>query len=125
MVLGDRIKQLRVAKNLSQVDVENRTGLLCCYTSRVENGYTTPTLETLEKYARAFEVPVYQFFVNGSEKRLDGDIVAFVKQNSIVRTLKGDREIERFRPLLSRMSVSDRLVLLHVANKMARSKPSA
>jgi transcriptional regulator with XRE-family HTH domain len=66
-VIGDR---LREQKNLSQGDVEKRTGLLRCYISRVENGHTVPAIETLEKMARALEVPLYQLFYDGEEPPL-------------------------------------------------------
>jgi transcriptional regulator with XRE-family HTH domain len=49
-------------KKLSQGDIEERSGLLRCYISRVENGHTVPSIETLEKLARAMEVPLYQIF---------------------------------------------------------------
>jgi len=65
MIIGDRLKELREVKNLSQGDIERRTGLLRCYTSRVENGHTVPSLETLEKYARALEIPLYQLMYDG------------------------------------------------------------
>lgn len=67
MVIGDRIRAIREAKKLSQGDIEHRSGLLRCYTSRVENGHTVPSVETLEKYARALEVPTYQLFYDGDE----------------------------------------------------------
>src|SRR5260370_42255362 len=67
MIIGDRLREMRVAKKLSQGDVEKRTGLLRCYISRVENGHTVPAVETLEKMARAFEVPLYQLFYDGEE----------------------------------------------------------
>jgi transcriptional regulator with XRE-family HTH domain len=50
MVIGDRLKTLRETKDLSQGDIEKRTGLLRCYVSRVENGHTVPSVETLEKF---------------------------------------------------------------------------
>src|SRR5208283_4425583 len=62
MMIGERLRTLREFKNLSQGDIENRTGLLRCYISRVENGHTVPAIETLEKLARALEVPLYQLF---------------------------------------------------------------
>ena len=62
MYIAERLRELRGAKNLSQGDIEQRTGLLLCYVSRVENGHTVPALETLEKFARAIEVPLYQLF---------------------------------------------------------------
>ena len=67
MIIGERIRLLREDKNLSQGDIEKRTGLLRCYISRVENGHTVPAIETLEKLARAMEVPLYQLFYDGEE----------------------------------------------------------
>ena len=67
MIIGERIRLLRETKKLSQGDIEKRTGLLRCYISRVENGHTVPAIETLEKLARAMEVPLYQLFYDGEE----------------------------------------------------------
>jgi transcriptional regulator with XRE-family HTH domain len=62
MNIGERLRRLRGLKRLSQGDIEKRTGLLRCYTSRVENGLTVPSIPTVEKLARALQVPLYQFF---------------------------------------------------------------
>src|SRR5260370_26742309 len=67
MLIGDRLREFREAKHLSQGDIEKRTGLLRCYVSRVENGHTVPAIETLEKFARALEVPLYHLFYEGDE----------------------------------------------------------
>ena len=67
MIIGDRLRVLREQKKLSQGEIEKRTGLLRCYISRVENGHTVPAVETLEKFARALEVPLYQLFYDGEE----------------------------------------------------------
>ena len=67
MLLGERLRELREAKKFSQGDIEKRTGLLTYYISRVENGHTVPSLGTLEKYARALEVPIYQLFYEGEK----------------------------------------------------------
>src|SRR5882762_2243630 len=67
MIIGERLRELREEKQLSQGDIEKRTGLLRCYISRVENGHTVPAIETLEKMARAFEVPMYELFYDGEE----------------------------------------------------------
>jgi transcriptional regulator with XRE-family HTH domain len=58
MLIGDKLRALREQKNLSQGHIEKRTGLLRCYLSRVECGHTVPSIETLEKWARALEVPL-------------------------------------------------------------------
>jgi transcriptional regulator with XRE-family HTH domain len=65
MVIGNRLKELRESKELSQGDIEKRTGLLRCYISCVENGHTVPAVSTLETMARALEVPMYRLFHDG------------------------------------------------------------
>ena len=67
MKIGTTIRGHRLQKGLSQGDIEKKTGLLRCYLSRVENGHTVPAVETLEKFARALEVPIYQLFYDGEE----------------------------------------------------------
>src|SRR5216683_4845412 len=67
MLVGERLRELREQKKFSQGEIEKRTGLLRCYTSRVENGHTVPAVETLEKMARALEVPMYRLFYDGEE----------------------------------------------------------
>src|ERR1700676_130346 len=67
MIIGERLRGLREERNLSQGDIEKKTGLFRCYVSRVENGHTVPAVETLEKFARALEVPMYQLFYDGEE----------------------------------------------------------
>ena len=125
MVIGDRLRQLREYKKLSQGDIEKRTGLLRCYISRVENGHTVPAIETLEKFARAMEVPIYQIFYDGNDnskgpfpaKQVDGDL-------SWGKPGKERRELDRFAKFLSRIDDTDRKMLLSVAGKMAGAKKS-
>src|ERR1700721_2306943 len=74
LMIGERLRTIRESKNLSQGDIEKRTGMLRCYTSRVENGHTVPSIETLAKYAQALEIPLYQIFYDGEEapKKIKG-----------------------------------------------------
>jgi transcriptional regulator with XRE-family HTH domain len=67
MTIGDRLRELREEKKLSQGELEKRTGLLRPYISRVENGHTVPSIETIEKFASALEVPMYQLFYDGDK----------------------------------------------------------
>jgi transcriptional regulator with XRE-family HTH domain len=67
MIIGERLRALREDKKFSQGEIEKRTGLYCAYISRVENGHIVPAVETLEKFARALEVPMYQLFYEGEE----------------------------------------------------------
>jgi transcriptional regulator with XRE-family HTH domain len=68
MDIGQRLRELRVARALSQGHIEERTSLFRCYLSRVECGHTTPTIETLEKWARALDLELYQLFYAGNSK---------------------------------------------------------
>jgi len=68
MDIGKRLRELRESKSLSQGDIERRSGLLRSYISRVEGGYTKPSLETLEKFAKALEVEPYQLLYEGEGK---------------------------------------------------------
>ena len=70
MDVGKRIRTLREAKGLSQADIEKRSGLLRSYVSRVENGYTAPSLQTLEKFAKALELEPHQLLI--AEPRSQG-----------------------------------------------------
>ena len=124
MDVGARLRQIREAKNMSQGDVEQRTGLLRCYISRVENGHTVPAVETLEKLARAYEIRLYQIFYEGSEEppevlvpgRRDGDDWASHGA--------GRRLFTRLRDLLSRASEENRALVLHMAERVGRRKAS-
>src|SRR5882762_2115975 len=70
MIIGERLKAIRTTKNLSQGVIEARTGLLRCYVSRVENGHTTPSIETLEKWVRSLGISMSQLFAdNGQDSK--------------------------------------------------------
>ena len=116
MVIGDKLKELREAKKLSQGDVEKRTGLLRCYISRVENGHTIPSVETLEKMARALEVPMYGLFTD--EAKIEKPDSAFSKVES-ARNTKQEAKLRPFVKALSRLTDKDQRLLLHMASKMA------
>ncbi len=68
MDIGKRLRQLRLARGLSQGDIERRTGLMRSYVSRVEGGFTQPTIETLERWAKALGLELYQVFYTGKGK---------------------------------------------------------
>jgi transcriptional regulator with XRE-family HTH domain len=67
MIVGERLKAIRKSKQLRQVHIERMTGLLRCYVSRVENGYTVPSIETLEKWTRALDISLSQLFAETVE----------------------------------------------------------
>jgi transcriptional regulator with XRE-family HTH domain len=113
MNIGETIRNFRLQKGMSQGDIEKRTGLLRCYLSRVENGHTIPSLDTLAKIASAMEMPLAQFFAgdrpdNGSKAlpQLSEDEIRFLTQ------------IRRYS---SSLNDSDRKLVLAMVKKMAVS----
>jgi len=122
MIIGDRLREMREERKLSQGDIEKRTGLLRCYVSRVENGHTVPAIETLEKLARAMEIPMYQLFYDGEEppklpnlpKRNSSDDIAWGSSG------KDARYLGKLRRLLAKTEDEDRKLLLYMAQKMAK-----
>jgi transcriptional regulator with XRE-family HTH domain len=121
MIIGVRLRELREAKQLSQGDIEKRTGLLRCYVSRVENGHTVPAIETLEKMARALEVPLYQLFYDGEEQPklpnlLKGKSSAEIAWGS---SGKDARFLSKLRRALGKANEQDRKLVVHMAQKMA------
>jgi transcriptional regulator with XRE-family HTH domain len=123
MAIGARIRQLREQKGLSQGDIERLTGLLRCYTSRVENGHTVPSLETLERFAAALGIPLYELFYTGGEapptpnlsprKSLEELAEEEGKQGADARFLL------KLKALLERIAEPDRQVVLSLAKKLA------
>jgi len=117
MEIGAKLRELRIAKNLSQGDIQKRTGLLRTYTSRVENGYTVPSIGNLEKYASALEVPLYRFFT-------DDESVAKPKlprsDDSWGTRGKGRGTFQKLARALARMDEQDKKLLLSMAQGMAR-----
>ena len=124
MIIGDRLRDMREQKKLSQGDIEKRTGLLRCYISRVENGHTVPAIETLEKLARAMQIPMYQLFYDGEEppklpnlpKRKSSDDIAWGSAG------KDARYLSKLLRLLSKTEDEDRKLILYMAQKMARPR---
>ena len=110
MKIGTTIRGYRLQKGLSQGDIEKRTGLLRCYLSRVENGHTVPSLDTLAKIAHALDLPLAQFFAEDSlgrelhTQKLTDDELRFLTQ------------IRRYS---TNLNDSDRKLLLAMVKKFA------
>jgi transcriptional regulator with XRE-family HTH domain len=121
MRIGSRIRALRIECNLSQEDIEKRTGLLRCYISRVENGHTVPSVPTLEKLAHALGISLPELF-NGvthfsdvpalGQHRYASNEILYGGSNEEVR------ELSKFRRALTRMTESDRQLLFGLARQM-------
>lgn len=118
MIIGERIRALREEKQMTRGDVQERTGLQRTYIWRVENGYTIPAIETLEKFARGMDVPIYRFFYDGKGApplvSVTGDSGLWGASGEEKKTLL------RFRRCLGQMQESERSLLMYLAEEMAR-----
>ena len=119
MMIGDQLRALHEQQELSQGDIEKRTGLLRCYVSRVENGHTIPSIETLEKWARALNVRLYQLFYEGKDSP-PSQPHKTEKSGLWGSEDKDARYLNQLRRTLSRTRERDRDLLLHMARKLAK-----
>jgi transcriptional regulator with XRE-family HTH domain len=122
MDIGYRLRSLREEKQLSQGDIEKRTGLLRCYISRVENGHTMPAIETLEKMARAMEIPLYQIMYDGQEPPKLPPGSPGNQADEWGSAGKDSRFLRKLRRSLAHMNPGDRQVLLLFAGNLVKQK---
>jgi transcriptional regulator with XRE-family HTH domain len=120
MFVTERLREIRIQKKLSQGDIEDRTGLLRCYVSRVEHRHTVPSVETLEKFARALGVPLYELFYDGDEPPPPRKIAA-THQSPNARG-KHQRTLQKVQRFLGQMQEKERALLLSIANKMIQNR---
>jgi transcriptional regulator with XRE-family HTH domain len=115
MNIGTTIRGFRQQKGMSQGDIEKRTGLLRCYLSRVENGHTVPSLDTLKKIAGALDLQLAEFFAEASETK---EIFGLNLNAEEIRFLT---QVQRYS---ANLSESDRRLLLAMVRKFATTSMS-
>ena len=113
MNIGETIRNFRLQKGMSQGDIEKRTGLLRCYLSRVENGHTIPSLDTLAKIAASMDVPLAQFFADSAPAD-SGKQTPQLSEDEV-------RFLSQIRRYSSNLNDSDRKLVLAMVKKMAAS----
>jgi len=111
MNIGETIRNFRLQKGMSQGDIEKRTGLLRCYLSRVENGHTIPSLDTLAKIAGAMELPLAQFFADGGNENGSKNVPQLSEEEV--------RFLTQIRRYAASLNDSDRKLVLAMVRKMA------
>lgn len=112
MNIGDTIRSYRLQKGMSQGDIEKRTGLLRCYLSRVENGHTIPSLDTLAKIAGAMDIQLAQFFNDHATETPNGKNLPQWSEDEV-------RFLTQFRRYSSNLNDSDRKLVLAMVKKLA------
>ena len=118
MIVGERLRTIREMKKMSQGDIEESTGLLRCYISRVENGHTVPSIETLEKIARALDITMSQLFHEGNGAPRPLNLPADPAGKKL--SSKDAAVMARLREALPRMDERDKMILVNLARKMSR-----
>jgi len=123
MVIGTRLRDLREEKGLSQGDVEKSTGLLRCYISRIENGHTIPSLETLERFADALDVPLYKMFYTGNGEAPTPNLLRRKSLEELAaqpgEAGEDARFLMQFNNALAQLGEPDRDVVLTLAKNLA------
>jgi transcriptional regulator with XRE-family HTH domain len=126
MEIGKKLRELRQSKHLSQGDIEQKAAPLRCYTSRVENGSTIPTIETLEKYARAMQIPLYRFFTAGeavnAPKLPAANLFSAEGQPAWGFAAKHQPQLRPFAKAFKRTNYRRQKLLVDLAQEMARRR---
>ena len=107
--IGVTIREFRLQRGMSQGDIEKRTGLLRCYLSRVENGHTVPSLETLQTIAGALDLPLSQFFADEPIREMPGKSLNEAEIHFLT-------EVQRYS---AHLGDTDRRLLLAMVRKFA------
>jgi transcriptional regulator with XRE-family HTH domain len=119
MIRGERQKAIREMKRLSQGDIESRTGLFRAYISRIENGLTVPSINTLEKMARGLEVPLYQLFYAGEKAP---QTLTLPKTNMTNLSGKDAKVLTQLGALLGKIEQRDKRLLISIARRMSKAR---
>jgi transcriptional regulator with XRE-family HTH domain len=124
MVISERLRALRQQKGLSQGAIQERTDLLRCYISRLENSHTVPSIDTLEKLARALELPMYKLFYDGEDTPARRILPGSQPESEDMWGGSGrdKKTLHKFRELFSRTSRRDLEFLMLTAEKMANDR---
>ncbi len=117
LLIGERLRAVRESKNLSQGDVEKKTGLLRCYLSRVECGHTVPSIDTLGKWSKALEVSMSELFADDGQ---DARLLPALKNNHVAKLNRtAANHLRRVETAFARMNNRDIVIVATLARKFA------
>lgn len=92
MDIGNRIKEIRVAKNLSQKEVAVATGMNRGQFSRIENDKVEPNLGSLKKIAAVLGVPLAQLFDDNISFNMSSYDKSLVEKIQLIEKLDGEQQ---------------------------------
>ncbi|MFZ0335674.1 MAG: helix-turn-helix domain-containing protein [Candidatus Acidiferrales bacterium] len=120
MLIGERLRAIRESKNLSQGDIEKRTGLLRCYVSRCENGHTVPAIDTLEKWSKALEISMAQLFADNGHEPKPLPLSKSGNGNTPKLRRSALKGLERLHASFAHMNDKDIAIVVGIAGKFAQ-----
>ena len=122
--IGARLRRLRKLMRMSQRDVEQRASLCQSYISNVENGHIVPTLETLQRFAKALDVPLSALFYSGEPRptrpRLEALETLEKRAQEGGKAGRDARFLLKLRTLLVRIPETDRRLFLSLVKELAK-----
>lgn len=87
VMIGEKIRELRMAKGWKQVDLADRSGVSMAMLSKIENGRVFPTFPRLIQILKTLEVDLNEFFEGiGESEKFPGHIL--IKKEDHKETLK-------------------------------------
>jgi transcriptional regulator with XRE-family HTH domain len=97
MNIGEQIKKIQTAKNLSQKEVVLALEMDQAQFSRIENGKTDPAFSTIEKVARALGVGLAEL-VNADDAftEVNSYDKSVIEKNGPGGSVRGKREVRFF-----------------------------
>jgi transcriptional regulator with XRE-family HTH domain len=118
--IGQRIRQLRESRGMTQSQLQARSRVSRSYLSRIESGQMTPSLGTLEKISEALGVGLNRFFVpeSNGEALLEDPFIQGLRP--FLRQL----DWEQWQSILKRLAaISDHVAATPIPNGVIRQMP--
>ena len=93
MKIGEHIKEIRISKGFTQVELSEKSGIAVRTIQRIENGEVTPSIYSLNAIGTALDVKLNEVLIGGNDGKFEfkivisnfinlfADIKTFIKRN--------------------------------------------
>jgi transcriptional regulator with XRE-family HTH domain len=120
--IGQRIRQMRESRGMTQSQLQARSRVSRSYLSRIESGQMTPSLGTLEKISEALGVGLNRFFVPES----NGEMLLEDPFIQGLRPFLRQLDLEQWQSILKRLqAISDHVSGSGQMRTMPQPQPAA
>jgi len=119
--IGQRIRQMRESRGMTQSQLQARSRVSRSYLSRIESGQMTPSLGTLEKISEALGVGLNRFFVPES----NGEMLLEDPFIQGLRPFLRQLDLEQWQSILKRLqAISDHVSTSGQMRTMPQPQPA-